>query len=178
MDALRDFLNEKIGWNRDKFNSVVIPVLERFKDKQCQTRIDSYFSVKFPPKAATIVSKRVMNALRKADFGGVQEIDNDTDTKIPTKLSEKRGKTQQNRHPTRNHKSLAVRGSEPIASTSGNSSKAAEVIWQKETDKQKLVANKLKAIELFKKSRGRGKRPTHRPRPTSSHAHLSDSNSS
>lgn len=36
MDALRDFLNEKIGWNRDKFNSVVIPVLERFKEKQVQ----------------------------------------------------------------------------------------------------------------------------------------------
>jgi DNA excision repair protein ERCC-5 len=34
MDALRDFLNEKIGWNRDKFNSVVTPVLERFKEKQ------------------------------------------------------------------------------------------------------------------------------------------------
>jgi hypothetical protein len=34
MDALRDFLHEKIGWNRDKFNSVVTPVLERFKDKQ------------------------------------------------------------------------------------------------------------------------------------------------
>lgn len=33
MDALRDYLNEKIGWNREKFNSVVAPVLERFKSK-------------------------------------------------------------------------------------------------------------------------------------------------
>ncbi|XP_059352206.1 DNA excision repair protein ERCC-5-like [Daphnia carinata] len=178
MDALRDFLNEKIGWNRDKFNSVVIPVLERFKDKQCQTRIDSYFSVKFPPKAATIVSKRVMNALRKADFGGVQEIvDNNTDTKKLPKSQEKRGKTQENRHAVRNHKRLAATTScsEPTASASGNSRRTAEVIWQKETDKQKLVANKLKAIELFKKSKGRSKRPT--LRPTSSPAYLSDSNS-
>ncbi len=34
VDALRDFLNEKIGWNREKFNSVVVPVLERFKSKE------------------------------------------------------------------------------------------------------------------------------------------------
>lgn len=34
MDVLRDYLNEKIGWNREKFNSVVAPVIERFKSKE------------------------------------------------------------------------------------------------------------------------------------------------
>lgn len=34
MEALREYLNDKIGWNREKFNSVVAPVLERFKSKE------------------------------------------------------------------------------------------------------------------------------------------------
>lgn len=34
MDALQDFLSEKIGWNREKFKSVVVPVIERFKAKE------------------------------------------------------------------------------------------------------------------------------------------------
>jgi hypothetical protein len=55
--------------------------------QQCQTRIDTYFSVKFPPKMATIVSKRVMNALRKADFGGEDtEIENTIKTSSNSKV--------------------------------------------------------------------------------------------
>ncbi|XP_046457764.1 DNA excision repair protein ERCC-5-like isoform X2 [Daphnia pulex] len=179
MDALRDFLHEKIGWNRDKFNSVVTPVLERFKDKQCQTRIDTYFSVKFPPKMATIVSKRVMNALRKADFGGEDtEIENTIKTSSNSK-ARPTGKEQRSQQPARSKKILKTTkvSDEPKASTSGDSSKAPEIIWQKENDKQKLVANKLKAIELFKKSRGRGKRLSRQPRPASSRVQLSESDS-
>ncbi len=68
-------------------------------------------------------------------------------------------------------KSSSVTLSGPTASTSGE----AEIIWQKESDKKKLEANKLKAIELFKKSKSRGKRPA--LRPASSRAHLSESDS-
>ena len=39
VDALKDFLNEKIGWNREKFNSVVVPVLERFRSKEVSVLI-------------------------------------------------------------------------------------------------------------------------------------------
>jgi hypothetical protein len=66
---------------------------------------------------------------------------------------------------------------EPKASTSSEGRKAPEIIWQKENDKQKLIANKLKAIELFKKSRVRGKRLSRQPRPASSRAQLSESDS-
>lgn len=34
LESLRDYLQEKIGWNREKFNRVVAPVLERFKNKE------------------------------------------------------------------------------------------------------------------------------------------------
>lgn len=82
-------------------------------------------------------------------------------------------------HRARNKKGVKTTtpSDEPKASTSSESSKAPEIIWQKENDKQKLIANKLKAIELFKKSRGRGKRLSRRPRPASSRAQLSESDS-
>lgn len=34
MEALQDYLSEKIGWNREKFKSIVVPVIERFKNKE------------------------------------------------------------------------------------------------------------------------------------------------
>ena len=46
-------------------------------------------------------------------------------------------------------------------STSANA-EAPEIIWQKEKDRQQLGLNKLKAIEILKKSRGRGKCPVKR----------------
>jgi hypothetical protein len=89
------------------------------------------------------------------------------------------GKEQLSQQPARSKKILKTTkvSDEPKASTSGDSSKAPEIIWQKENDKTKLVANKLKAIELFKKSRGRGKRLSRKPRPASSRAKLSESDS-
>jgi len=89
-----------------------------------------------------------------------------------------KGKEQRSKQPARSKKILKTTtvSDEPKASTSGDSNKAPEIIWQKENDKQKLIANKLKAIELFKKTRGRG-RLSHRPRPASSRAQLSESDS-
>jgi hypothetical protein len=73
-------------------------------------------------------------------------------------------------HRARNKKGVKITtpSDEPKASTSSESSKAPEIIWQKENDKQKLIANK---------SRGRGKRLSRRPRPASSRAQLSESDS-
>ena len=59
MDALRDFLHEKIGWNRDKFNSVVTPVLERFKDKQV------YYSNLFNFQVILIFFTFLFNSVRR-----------------------------------------------------------------------------------------------------------------
>ena len=105
LDVLQEYLAEKIGWNREKFKSVVLPVLEKSKNKevldivnlkkkwsptqldcfvcsQCQTRIDSFFSVKFPSKTMLNMSKRVMNAIHKADFGVDAETNSiETDSK-------------------------------------------------------------------------------------------------
>lgn len=42
MEALQDFLSEKIGWNREKFKSVVVPVIERFKGKEVFLLLQAY----------------------------------------------------------------------------------------------------------------------------------------
>ncbi len=73
-DTLRDHLSQKIGWNRDKFNAVVVPVLSNYNAPDSQRRIDSFFSaIRFPDRTAVGVSKRVLNAIRKADFGSTEE---------------------------------------------------------------------------------------------------------
>lgn len=172
---------------------------------QCQTRIDSYFSVKFPSRTGTNVSKRVLEALRKADFGGEEEKEKDvikaknSDLEAPTgkffpycvpsventiaSIKEKRKKAGGIANPTRSKSRKVTKIADPLpsapsASSSCSNTKNPEVIWQKESDKQKLAANKLKAIELFKKSRGRGKRAAQRQASSRAHLSESDSNSS
>lgn len=73
---------------------------------------------------------------------------------------------------------ISVASAGPMPSTSDKNMQPPEIIWQKENDKQKLAENKLKAIELFKKSRGRGKRPARRQASLLAHLSESDSNSS
>ena len=34
LEALQDYLSEKIGWNKEKFKTVVVPVIEKFKNKE------------------------------------------------------------------------------------------------------------------------------------------------
>jgi len=51
MDVLQDYLSEKIGWNKEKFKSVVVPVLEKFKTKEVldivKIHIDTNSTIKF-----------------------------------------------------------------------------------------------------------------------------------
>ena len=151
-DALRDYLYEKIGWNRDKFNSVVVPVLERFNSRDTQLRIDSFFA-RFPAKTMTMpnISKRVLNAIQRADF---RDEEQDEGPSPPKRRKEPLKGGDKSR--VRAKKSAATA---PVASTS--SSGQEEIIWQKEMDKQRLESNKQKAIELFRHAaaRGRGGRP-------------------
>jgi len=160
MEALRDYLSEKIGWNGDKFKSVVVPVLEKFKNKESQTRIDSFFSVKLSSKTSVNVSKRVMNAIHKADFG----VDLESNESQPNSTAES-DSGKKRRKPITSSKSSAKTPRKTIdqtePSTSANA-EAPEIIWQKEKDRQQLGLNKLKAIEILKKSRGRGKCPVKR----------------
>lgn len=76
---------------------------------------------------------------------------------------------------------VAESSNSPIASTSKSTVAAAaktDIIWQREQDKRILESNKLKAVEIFKKSRGRGKRPmVRKPLTLPREAQLSESDS-
>lgn len=160
MEALRDYLSEKIGWNGDKFKSVVVPVLEKFKNKESQTRIDSFFSVKLSSKTSVNVSKRVMNAIHKADFGvDLESNESQSNSTAESDSGKKRRKPITSSKSSAKTPRKTIDQTEP--STSANA-EAPEIIWQKEKDRQQLGLNKLKAIEILKKSRGRGKCPVKR----------------
>ena len=45
--ALRNFAREKFGWSAEKIDELLVPTLAKWKNKQSQMRIDSYFSVQF-----------------------------------------------------------------------------------------------------------------------------------
>jgi len=160
MEALRDYLSEKIGWNGDKFKSVVVPVLEKFKNKESQTRIDSFFSVKLSSKTSVNVSKRVMNAIHKADFGvDLESNESQSNSTAESDSGKKRRKPITSSKSSAKTPRKTIDQTEP--STSANA-EAPEIIWQKEKDREQLGLNKLKAIEILKKSRGRGKCPVKR----------------
>lgn len=151
-----------------------------------------------------MVSKRVMEALRKADFGEELDGEKEENTVTVAGLNVKRqtgnnpnflqlinqcnnkllnlyyvGKKDQKKHPVKRKKAVQVTipPDGPMPSTS-HTVQTPEVIWQKENDKQKLAENKLRAIELFKRSKGRGKRPALRQASSRAHLSESDSNSS
>ena len=44
IEALRDYLYEKIGWNREKFNGIVVPVLDKFNSAEVR---DFHFALSF-----------------------------------------------------------------------------------------------------------------------------------
>ncbi|XP_065575452.1 DNA excision repair protein ERCC-5-like isoform X2 [Artemia franciscana] len=77
--ALRNFAREKFGWSAEKIDELLVPTLAKWKNKQSQMRIDSYFSVQFDHNVK--MSKRVLDALNR---GSAWEHD-ENDVSLPLK---------------------------------------------------------------------------------------------
>lgn len=66
LDELRSFGQRKLGWQREKLDDLLLPVLRRMGEKQSQTRMDQYLHVlQSPRKPKLFPSKRLCKALGK-----------------------------------------------------------------------------------------------------------------
>lgn len=148
--ALIDFAKSKFGWTRSKSEEILRPVLKRMLDSFSQKPITDYFKVKCKTNAnetneiEIMMSKRVKKAVEKIGKGGEASI-SDEELEV-LKETKKRSKRKQKEIETEVQKKI-----EKVQPAKNIHKK--EVIPQREKDKSNLLRNKLKAIEVFRKSK-------------------------
>lgn len=65
LDLLREYAKEKLGWAQVKTDEVLLPVLQKLKETQVQTRISSYFQPENFMEPKELKSVRLKRALKK-----------------------------------------------------------------------------------------------------------------
>ncbi|XP_057325005.1 DNA excision repair protein ERCC-5 [Microplitis mediator] len=155
---LADYTREKFGWSKFKFDETMGPVMKRLLENKSQKNIMAYFKVSTVPKSIEEkLSKRVQKAVRKMgthdnadDPDDDQEVDQPTEEVVVKKRRVSKKKTKipdivdaSAEGETREEKLKKIKENE----------KLQEVIPQREKDKAEALEKKLKAIEVFRKSR-------------------------
>ncbi|XP_071085073.1 DNA excision repair protein ERCC-5-like [Haliotis cracherodii] len=74
LDLLRDYASEKLGWNKQKADDLVLPVLKQLNKKETQAKIKSFFQPEYFMESKQTVSKRVRQALKKVRGANHNEI--------------------------------------------------------------------------------------------------------
>lgn len=153
--ALRDYTKEKFGWSREKTDEILNPVLKRLNIKSTQTKIKSFFDTEFKIDVASEkMSKRVRMAIENL---GVDKSKASEQNEVQDEDFKKKPKKRVRKDSDTNKK--AKNDPEKEISSSSKLEKinlkiiSKETIPQKERDKSLLLKNKMKAIELFRKSK-------------------------
>lgn len=76
LTLLVDYVKQKFGWTKLKFEEIMNPILKRLNESKSQKVLESYFKVQLVPKSIeSAMSKRVQNAVQKLS-GKDQDDDN------------------------------------------------------------------------------------------------------
>lgn len=186
---LQDYTREKFGWSRLKFEETMAPVMKRLLDNKSQKNIMAYFKVSTVPKSIEEkLSKRVQKAVRKI---GAQDVDDADPVEEADQPNEEQGVKKRRTYkkktkipelldPTKG--SVDAETKEERIKRIKEQEKMQEVIPQREKDKAEALEKKLKAIEVFRKSRAgpgnSGKKSSRRKRTIKKDAELSESGDS
>lgn len=65
LDCLREFAQEKFGWNLKKIDEILLPVMKKINENQVQTKIDGYFTTHLTKEENLFPSKRLQKAVKK-----------------------------------------------------------------------------------------------------------------
>ncbi|XP_014368523.2 DNA repair protein UVH3 [Papilio machaon] len=170
---LRDYTKTKFGWSQNKLDEIIKPVLSRINDRKTQRSVQDYFKAKIDFQSLEDkMSKRVKAAVQMMDPEYKAEVNEediqpveDKKGKIKRKpnkvtmgndLSEpstsKKKKSENNEAVTKviNINEANCQGFEVVIP---KTDRFQEIIPQREKDKQNILQNKLKAIEIFRKSK-------------------------
>ncbi|XP_046482836.1 DNA excision repair protein ERCC-5 homolog [Neodiprion pinetum] len=186
---LADFTRNKFGWTKSKFEVIFNPIMKRQAESKKQKGIDDYFQVKISRKCIEgTLSKRVQKAVER--LGGGSEREEETaDFEMPQKRTRKSKPKSSEPNLLKpiieeKEESSAVGVVKIIPSTEMATKlpiAKPECIPQREKDKANALKNKLRAIEVFRKSKkgpGYAKRSKRTARKIKSEAELSESSDS
>ena len=63
---LAEYAKQKFGWDKNKYDKIIAPVLKRLEEKEIQKKISAYFKLQTVPKSIEInLSKRVQKAVQR-----------------------------------------------------------------------------------------------------------------
>ncbi|XP_045511657.1 DNA repair protein UVH3 isoform X1 [Colias croceus] len=158
---LRDYTKKKFGWSQNKLDEIINPVLKRLLERKTQKTVHDYFKRKTEFDCIDAqVSKRVKAA--------IQKLDPNSDTLNEEMLPPPESNKQPNKNKSKrklvkndeiNHISKVVEVATVVENKTDFSiiipktDKCQEIIPQREKVKQSMLENKLKAIEVFRKTK-------------------------
>lgn len=207
---MRDYTKAKFGWSQNKLDEIIKPVLKRVVDRKSQRSLQDYFkrTIDFQ-NLEDHMSKRVKAAVEK--MGPERSIEKNIcaenvpenepkparkrkvikkavrgkEPEIPGPSKSNMKKTAENKvldeHSVKVVSQFIQDGKSEIDIIIPKSNRVQEIIPQREKEKQNLLQNKLKAIEVFRKTKiDRQKKTTKRkinlPKEKAELSESSDSN--
>ncbi|KAM3964759.1 rad2 superfamily protein mus201 [Aphomia sociella] len=177
---LRDYAKAKFGWSQSKLDEIIKPVLKRMLDHKNQKTIHDYFKKKVEFHSLDDqLSKRVKAAIQKmGPDGALETTSNEEKKKVRRKRKPNKKETSTNLDdqasvsgPSNAKQMKSIEDNvlnnlgvkvvskiendcrSPIEINIPKSNWFQEIIPQREMDKQCLLQNKMKAIEIFRKTK-------------------------
>ncbi|KOC63306.1 DNA repair protein complementing XP-G cells [Habropoda laboriosa] len=180
---LSDYAKEKFGWDKDKFNKIMEPVLKRLEEKKTQNKIDAYFKLQHVPQSIEMnLSKRVQKAVQRLNNENIEDsacVKNIRKVRKRKKSSDDKCKKESE---TKKEQPVIDSVEPKVSNVSPSNEKfVEEYIPQREKNKANALKKKLHAIEVLRKSK-RGlyktRKVTRCVRKVRTEAKLSESDSS
>ncbi|KAJ2953876.1 hypothetical protein O0L34_g1504 [Tuta absoluta] len=174
---LRDYARAKFGWSQNKLDEIIKPVIKRLVDRKTQRSVQDYFKRKVEFQSLEEqMSKRVKAAVQRMGPDGsiIEEEVPAEKAKRPRKRKLNKAsitETETTAGPS-NSKNVKIDDEANVLMSQGvtvlsqlqdnkpnaeitipKTDRYQEIIPQREKDKQGLLQNKMKAIEIFRKTK-------------------------
>lgn len=154
MCALIEYAKKVFGWKETKSEEILKPILRRMKDNLSQKSIKDYFKMKHKIKQNepdTLMSKRVKKAVQRI---GKEHNGTDSDEEVEILKETKARSKKRSKQIEKEAKESANNSNIKLKKLNVNlHNDKKECIPQREKDKAVLLRSKLKAIEVFRKSK-------------------------
>ncbi|CAL7949447.1 unnamed protein product [Xylocopa violacea] len=152
---LADYTKQKFGWDKNKYNEIMMPVLKRLEEKQIQSKINTYFKLQTVPKSIEVnLSKRVQKALQQLNKPNEEDRTHEESVRQTMKKGKSSVAQRKEKRKPNNEQILTDHSKPKILNVSSFAEKnTEEYIPQREKDKLNTLKNKLHAIEVLRKSK-------------------------
>ncbi|CAK1544214.1 unnamed protein product [Leptosia nina] len=153
--VLRDYTKDKFGWSQNKLDEIIKPVLKRMLDRKQQKTVHDYFKRKSNSESLDDqMSKRVKAAVKKLDPNSPNDTNQEkVDNNAKQKTGRKRKVTGEVKDIKQVVKVSTTEDRSDFNFIVPKSDTCQELIPQRERVKKSLLENKLKAIEIFRKTK-------------------------